>query len=47
MVDHARSTDINRLMDQKQWGTDDFQQALKTHTEQVCALSGYRPGRLR
>ncbi|XP_067943512.1 dynein axonemal heavy chain 6-like [Watersipora subatra] len=35
MVDHARNTDITTMMELKTWGTDDFQQALKTHTEQI------------
>ena len=36
MVDHARNTEIDTLMEQKTWGTDDFHSTLKTHTEQVC-----------
>ena len=35
MVDHARNTEIDTLMEQKTWGTDDFHSTLKTHTEQV------------
>ena len=38
MVDNAKDTDIQSLMSQKQWGTDDFQRSLQTHTEQVTSI---------